>query len=81
MAVFTFLEAYDFSGKTMYPLATHGGRRFGSSLDDIKKLCPQTALGEGLSVRAFDRNSRDSTVVTTPNRDVTAWLRRLGMAR
>jgi hypothetical protein len=81
MAVFTFLEAYDFSGKTIYPLATHGGRRFGRSLDDIKKLCPQTALGEGLSVSAFDRNPKDSTVVTTPNRDIRTWLRRIGMTR
>jgi flavodoxin len=36
MGVFTFLESYDFSGKTMYPLVTHGGSRFERSLDDIK---------------------------------------------
>jgi flavodoxin len=79
MGVFTFLEAYDFSGKTIYPLVTHGGSRFGSSLDDIKKLCPRTVLGDGLSVSAFDTNPNDGTRVTTPNRDVTAWLRRLDM--
>jgi flavodoxin len=78
MGVFTFLEAYNFSGKTMYPLVTHGGSRFGRSLDDIKKLCPQTTLGEGLSVSAFDSNPKDNTRVSTPNRDVTSWLRRLG---
>jgi flavodoxin len=81
MGVFTFLESYDFSGKTMYPLVTHGGSRFGRSLDDIKKLCPRAVLGEGLSVSAFDTNPKDSTRVTTPNRDVTAWLRKLGIAR
>jgi flavodoxin len=80
MGVFTFLEAYDFSGKTMYPLITHGGSRFGRSLDDIKKLCPRVVLGEGLSVSAFDTNPTDSTRVTTPNRDVTSWIRRPGMA-
>jgi hypothetical protein len=74
------LEAYDLSGKTMYPLVTHGGSRFGRSLDDIKKICPRVILGEGLSVSAFDTNPHDSTRVTTPNRDVTAWIRRLGMA-
>jgi flavodoxin len=81
MAVFTFLEAYDFSGKTIYPLVTHGGSRFGRSLDDIKKLCPRAALGEGLSVSAFDTNPKDATRVTPPNRDVTVWVRKLGMSR
>ncbi|MDR1221061.1 MAG: hypothetical protein LBK73_15855 [Treponema sp.] len=80
MGVFTFLEAYDFSGKTMYPLVTHGGSRFGRSLDDIKKLCPQVVLGDGLSVSVFDANSDDSARVTTPDRDVTSWLRRLRVA-
>ena len=81
MAVFTFLEAYDFSGKTIYPLVTHGGSRFGKSLDDIKRLSPRAAVGEGLSVSAFDTNPKDNTRVTTPNREVTAWIRRLGMAK
>jgi flavodoxin len=79
MAVFTFLETYDFSGKTIYPLVTHGGSRFGRSLDDIKKLCPRAVLGEGLSVSAFDTNPKDGTRASTPNKDVTAWVRKLGM--
>jgi hypothetical protein len=81
MGVFTFLESYDFSGKAMYPLITHGGSRFGRSLDDIKKLCPRTVLGEGLSLSAFDTNPKDNTRVTVPNRDVSSWLRKLGMSR
>jgi flavodoxin len=79
MGVFTFLESYDFSGKTMYPLITHGGSRFGKSLDDIKKLCPQTVLGEGLSISAFDSNPNDNTRITVPNRDVSSWLRKIGL--
>jgi flavodoxin len=81
MAVFTFLEAYNFSGKTIYPLVTHGGSRFGRSLDDIKSLCPRAGIGEGLSVSAFDRNPNDAPRVTVPNRDVTTWLNRLGLTR
>jgi flavodoxin len=79
MGVFTFLESYDFSGKEIYPLVTHGGSRFGRSLEDIKKLCPGSVLGEGLSVSAFDTNPKDNTRVTTPNRDVTSWLRKIGI--
>jgi len=81
MAVFTFLEAYSFSGKTLYPLVTHGGSRFGRSLDDIKKLCPRAIIGEGLDVSAFDRNPNDATRVSNPNRDVTAWLRKIGITK
>jgi flavodoxin len=79
MGVFTFLESYDFSGKTLYPLITHGGSRFGRSLDDIKKLCPRVVLGEGLSISAFDSNPNDNTRVTAPNRDVSSWLRKIGL--
>ena len=64
MPMFTFLESYDFSGKTMYPLVTHGGSRFGRSLDDIKKLCPGVTVKYGLAISAFDRNPKDSTIVT-----------------
>jgi flavodoxin len=78
MVVFTFLESYNFSGKTIYPLVTHGGSRFGSSLNDIKKLSPGAVIGEGLSVSSFDRNPTNAPVVTTPNRDVSSWLSKIG---
>ena len=79
MGVFTFLEAYDFSGKTIYPLATHGGSGVGRSLNDIKRLCPRAVIGEGFSINAFDRNPKDATRVSAPNRDITAWLRKIGL--
>jgi flavodoxin len=81
MGVFTFLESYDFSGKTIYPLVTHGGSRFGSSLDDIKKLCPKSVIGEGLDISAFDTNPKDDPRVALPNRDVTSWLRKVGVSK
>jgi flavodoxin len=81
MGVFTFLESYDFSDKAIYPLVTHGGSRFGRSLDDIKKLCPKAVIGKGLDVSAFDTNPADNPRVTLPNKDVTSWLSGLGMIR
>ncbi|MDR0622370.1 MAG: flavodoxin [Deltaproteobacteria bacterium] len=74
MVVFTFLESNDFSGKTIYPLVTHGGSRFGTSLNDLKRICPTASVGEGLAVSAFDRNPGNSTVVSIPNANVTKWL-------
>lgn len=50
MAVFTFLERYDFSGKTIKPFCTHEGSGMGSSIEDIKKLCPDAKVEKGLAI-------------------------------
>lgn len=52
--VFTFLEEYDFSGKTILPICTHEGSRLGRSDSDIASVCPDAQLLEGLSVRGSD---------------------------
>ena len=46
----SFLEEYDFSGKTIMPFCSHGGGRFGQSLTAIAKLAPKAVITEGLSV-------------------------------
>lgn len=50
MPIASFLEEYDFSGKTILPFCSHGGGRFGQSLTAIAKLAPDAEIGEGLSV-------------------------------
>jgi len=50
MAVFTFLEAFDFSGKTILPLCTNEGSGMGGSERDIRRNCPGAAVKDGLSV-------------------------------
>ena len=50
MPIATFLESYDFSGKTILPFCSHGGGRFGQSLTAIAKLAPQALVAPGLSV-------------------------------
>ncbi|MBP3869032.1 MAG: flavodoxin, partial [Solobacterium sp.] len=50
MAVFTFLEAYDFSGKTILPLCTNEGSGMGNSERDIKATCPGATVKNGLSI-------------------------------
>ena len=50
MAVFTFLERYDFTGKTIRPLCTNEGSGMGASERDIRRLCPGATVGRGLSV-------------------------------
>ena len=50
MAVFTFLEAFDFTGKTILPLCTNEGSGMGGSERDIKKTCSGADVKKGLSV-------------------------------
>ena len=50
MAVYTFLEAFDFSGKTILPLCTNEGSGMGSSEREIRRLCPGAKLKPGLPV-------------------------------
>jgi flavodoxin len=66
MPVFSFLEEYDFSGKTIVPFCTHEGSGLGRSVADIKKLCPQSTVPDGLAVRGRDvKNARDT---------ISGWL-------
>lgn len=51
MAVFTFLEKFDFSGKTIKPFCTHEGSGFGESISDIERLCPGAKVEKGLAIR------------------------------
>ena len=50
MAVFTFLEAFDFNGKTILPLCTNEGSGMGGSERDIRNACPGAELKKGLSI-------------------------------
>ena len=50
MAVFTFLEKYDFTGKTILPLCTNEGSGMGSSERDIRKCAPGAEVKKGLSI-------------------------------
>ena len=43
----TFLESYDFSGKTIVPFATSGGSGLGKTESIFKELCPKAAVRTG----------------------------------
>ena len=51
MAVFTFLEQFDFSGKTILPLCTNEGSGLANSVEHIRASCPGAVVAEGLSFR------------------------------
>lgn len=51
MAVFTFLERFDLTGKTIRPFCTHEGSGMGHSEDDIRRLCPGANVEKGLAIQ------------------------------
>lgn len=62
MAVFTFLEHFDFSGKVIKPFCTHEGSGMGSSVSDIKKLCPAARVEKGLAIRGGSVNQSKAEI-------------------
>lgn len=49
--VVTFLEEYDFSGKTIIPISTNEGSGLGTTPQEIAALCPNAQIAEGISIR------------------------------
>ena len=43
----TFLESYDFAGKTVIPFATSGGSGMGRTAEILKASCPGAAIDNG----------------------------------
>ena len=71
MAVCTFLESYDFSGKTIIPYCSHEGSGLGGGPRQIAELCPNATLKDGFAVRG-------GSVMNAEN-DLLAWLDGLGL--
>lgn len=50
MAVYTFLEHYDFTGKTVHPFCTHEGSSLAHTVQDIPKAAPGAVVTKGLAI-------------------------------
>lgn len=64
----TFLESYDFSGKTVIPFATSGGSGLGKTSENFKKI-----LGANTTVKDGKLLTRASET------DVSGWVKSLGL--
>ncbi len=71
MPVYTFLESYDFSGKTIVPFSTHEGSGMGHSEKDIVKACPKAAVLDGIAIQGSSASSAES--------EVSSWIDKLGI--
>ena len=71
MAVYTFLESYDFKDKTLVPFNTSASGGFGRSLSGLEKSASGAAVLEGISFTERTLGDAQS--------EVTAWLDELGL--
>lgn len=69
MAMFTFLEHYDLSGKRIFPFCTNEGSGMGSSERDLKKICKGAEVKSGLSIHGAEAAQSRSKV--------EEWIKRL----
>lgn len=68
MPLYTFLEKYDFSGKTIIPFTTHGGSGFSGTIQTISELQPNaTVIFDGLSISRNSVSKAESEVVNWVN--------------
>lgn len=71
MAVYTFVESYDWSGKTLVPFNTSASGGFGRSLSGLEESASGAAILEGISFT--ERTLGDA------QGEVAAWLDELGL--
>lgn len=74
MILYTFLEQYDFSGKTIIPFCTHGGSGFSRTIQTIQDKQPgATVIRDGYAL------SR-SRMERAPS-GVAEWLKKIGLKK
>ncbi len=61
----TFLDSYDFSGKTIIPFCTSASDSIDNSLHIFSELCPDAVIAEGLTANDEE--------------DIEPWLQELGL--
>ena len=71
MVIYSFLESYDWTGKTLVPFCTSGGSGFGRSLDRLPDSAPGATILEGLHVSGS--SAADS------GEEVAEWIAELGL--
>ena len=70
MAVRTFLEEYDFSGKTIVPFCTSLGASVGKSEQNIQRICPDSVVMSGVTLHSESKDFSEP---------ISEWLTEIGL--
>lgn len=74
MILYTFLEQYNFSGKTLIPFCTHGGSGFSRTIQTIQDKQPgATVIRNGYSLSRSRMERAPSSV--------SEWLKEIGLKK
>jgi flavodoxin len=68
VAVFTQLEALDFTGKKVFPIMTHEGSGMAGAPAALQKYCQGAVVGEGLAIQGAAAAGSEAKV--------TAWAKK-----
>ncbi len=80
----SFLHQYDLSGKTVVPFNTNGGYGVGSSIQNIKELCPNSKILDAFVTRGGLERDGEIFVIKgergkEAQAEVDEWLKRIGI--
>ena len=73
MLIYSFLESYDWEGKTLIPFCTSGGSAFGRSLNKLSDSASGATILEGLHV--------PGSRVEAAREDISAWIDGLNLTQ
>lgn len=74
MAVYTFLESYDFSGKTIIPFCTHEGSGLSGTEQSLREKLPNSKILGGLAISG-NTAQKD---LKSAQKQVFKWLQKIG---
>lgn len=77
MPVYTFLESYDFAGKTIVPFVTHGGSGLSGVDQRITLVCPNAEILQGLAIRGATAQKNFSET----EKAVSDWLKKINFLK
>ena len=73
MAVYTFLEHYDFTGKAIHPFCTHEGSELSGTERLLEQACKGATIAKGLAVQGTTAQNSQAQAKKT----VQSWLNKL----
>lgn len=75
MPVYTFIESYDFSGKTVIPFCTHAGSGFSGTVGTLKSKLSGATVLDGFAIAGTTaQNDQDKAKAS-----VLEWLGKLNI--
>lgn len=77
MPVYTFIESYDFSGKTVIPFCTHGGSRLSGTVQTLRDKLENAEVLDGFEIEGTTAQNKQDEA----REAVLSWLEKLDIAK